>query len=549
MSPSNLQARLNNWRNHWRVTHMARQVAAHARPDADKSPVAFFCASARLGGLSQNAAFALLTSWGMRLSGVEVKHFVCRYGMSHCVLGTNRQDYRTPPPCTACERQSQRMYQAADVHWFEYHPDSNLADALQDLSVEQLCQFEVSLAASDSKEPPASIPLGRLVLPSIRWALRRHTLPDDEDTRFLLRKYMLSAYNIALEFAAFLDEVKPGAAVIFNGILYPEASARWAAQQRGLRVITHEVSFQRFSAFFTEGEATAYPIDIPEDFELSPQQNALLDTYLEQRFQGKFTMAGIRFWPEMRGLDETFIQKATQFRQLVPIFTNVVYDTSQVHANQVFEHMFAWLDLVLEVIRAHPDTLFVIRAHPDEMRPGTAKQSRESVQQWVVQNEVAALANVVFIDSQEYISSYELIQRAKFVCVYNSSIGMEATLMGVPVLCGGKARFTQYPIVFFPDTPEAYRQDFETFLEAAAIEAPPEFERNARRFLYYQLFRASLGFENYLEDGGRKGYVQLKPFSWQALLPMNSPTIDVLVRGIAGTRQTNGPLFLLEDIT
>jgi hypothetical protein len=548
MSQANLLQRLNSWQNHWRVMRMARQIAAHAGPEASKPTIAFFCASARLGGLSQNAAFSLLAGWGLRLSGVAVKHFVCRSGMSHCILGTNRQDHHAPPPCSACERQSRRMFQAADVHWFEYHPDPSLADSLKDLNVEQLCRFEAPISVSDSGEPSASIPLGRLVLPSIRWALRRYTLSDDEDTRYLLHQYLLSAYNVANEFRAFLEDVKPSAAVIFNGILYPEASARWVAQQRGLRVITHEVSFQRFSAFFSNGEATAYPIDIPEEFELTQPQNARLNAYLEQRFQGKFTMAGIRFWPEMRGLDEAFLQKASRFRQLVPIFTNVVYDTSQVHANQVFEHMFAWLDLVLDIIRAHPETLFVIRAHPDEMRPGTAKQSRESVRQWVEQNGVATLPNVVFIDSQEYVSSYELIQRAKFVCVYNSSIGMEAALMGVPVLCGGKARFTQYPIVFFPETPQDYRQDFETFLAAAAIEAPPEFERNARRFLYYQLFRASLGFENYLQDGGRKGYVQLKPFSWQALLPMNSPTIDVLVRGITGNEQRSQADFLLEDV-
>ena len=99
--------------------------------------------------------------------------------------------------------------------------------------------------------------------------------------------------------------------------------------------------------------------------------------------------------------------------------------------------MFAWLDSVLEIIRAHPETLFVIRAHPDEMRPGTAKQSRESVRSWVMQTKADKLPNVVFIDSQEYVSSYELIQRSKFVMVYNSSIGLEAALMGTPVLCGG----------------------------------------------------------------------------------------------------------------
>ncbi len=92
-------------------------------------------------------------------------------------------------------------------------------------------------------------------------------------------------------------------------------------------------------------------------------------------------MAGIKFWADMKGLDESFLQKAAGFKQIVPIFTNVIFDTSQPHANTVFEDMFDWLDLVLEVIRAHPETLFVIRAHPDELR--VRKASRETVAGWV----------------------------------------------------------------------------------------------------------------------------------------------------------------------
>jgi len=178
----------------------------------------------------------------------------------------------------------------------------------------------------------------------------------------------------------------------------------------------------------------------------------------------------------------------------------------------------------------------VIRAHPDEMRPGTAKQSRESVQAWVKNNQVDSLPNVVFIDSQEYLSSYELIQRAKFVMVYNSSIGMESALMGAAVLCGGKARYTQYPMVFTPQTTREYYQVAVEFLASKSIDIPPQFMRNARRFLYYQLFRASLSFEDYLEDGARKGYVQLRPFHWRALLPENSATIQTLLDGIAPER-------------
>jgi hypothetical protein len=176
----------------------------------------------------------------------------------------------------------------------------------------------------------------------------------------------------------------------------------------------------------------------------------------------------------------------------------------------------------------------VIRAHPDEMRPGTAKQSRESVRSWVMQTKADKLPNVVFIDSREYVSSYELIQRSKFVMVYNSSIGLEAALMGSPVLSGGRARYTQYPVVFLPNTPQNHQETAEKFLKAESIEVPAEFKRNARRFLYYQLFRSSLSFEDYLQDGYRKGYVKLQPFSWQALLPEQSTTIQTLLRGILG---------------
>jgi hypothetical protein len=40
--------------------------------------------------------------------------------------------------------------------------------------------------------------------------------------------------------------------------------------------------------------------------------------------------------------------------------------------------MFDWLDMTLDVIKQHPETLFIIRAHPDELR--VRKSSRETVE-------------------------------------------------------------------------------------------------------------------------------------------------------------------------
>ena len=581
--------------NNLKIARMAQLVTRHS-PRAQGAPIAFFKASTGIDDLSWNSGFHLLASWALRLKGIPVVYFACHSGMSHCVLGTHRDNVRKAPPCKSCIYQSRILYTGIPtlesdglpsetqeqvsprrhgdapglhngVYWFDFDRDKELERVLENLSVEELSKFKWNLkgqsviarstatkqsltqqeivsprrhgdASSEEHRLAMTIPFGALCLPGLRWILRIHHLRDDESTRYLLREYILSAWSIAQKFSKFLDETNPRAVVLFNGQFYPEAVARYIAQQRGIRVITHEVGLQPASAFFTDGEATAYPIHIPDEFELNDEQNAKLDAYLVKRFQGDFTMAGIKFWADMKGLDESFLQKAEGFKQIVPIFTNVIFDTSQPHANTIFENMFDWLDLTLEVIRQHPETLFVIRAHPDELR--VRKASRETVAAWVEASGADKEPNVVFVAPNERLSSYELIQKSKFVMVYNSTIGLEASIMGVAVLCAGKARFTQYPTVFFLQTMEEIKSKMKEFLEAEKIDIPPEFKRNARRFLYYQLFRTSLPFGDFLEPSVRTTQTRLKSFRLEELL--EAEAMKVILEGML-----EGVDFLLDE--
>mgnify|MGYP001591672467 CR=1 FL=1 len=518
-----LVRRLNNLK----IASVAREVA-RKEPQPKGAPVVFFKASTGIDDLSWNSGFHLLASWAFRLQGIPVIYFACDSGMSHCVLGTNRDNVQKEPPCKSCVYQSKTLYknvemlkrsnvQTSGVQWFNYQRDEKLNEALTSLPVEELMRFVWE-----------GIPLGALCLPGLRWVLRVHHLNDDEATRYLFREYILSAWNVAQKFDALLDQTQPRAVLVFNGQFFPEATARYVALKRGIRVITHEVGLLPATAYFTEGEATAYPIHISDDFEMSAEQNTKLDAYLAKRFQGDFTMAGIKFWADMKGLDELFLQKAAGFKQIVPVFTNVIFDTSQPHANTVFEDMFDWLDLVLEEMRSHPETLFVIRAHPDELR--VRKSSRETVEGWVSSQGADKEANVVFIGPKETLSSYELILKSKFVMVYNSTIGLEASIMGAAVLCAGKARFTQYPTVFFPQTIEDVRIKMKEFLASDVIDVPLEFKRNARRFLYYQLFRTSLPFGEFLEPSVRTTQTRLKSFRLEELVKAES--VKVITEGM-----------------
>lgn len=507
--------------NRWRLYRIARQVARKGIHTPGHKPIVFFNASTRLQGISMNAAFSLIIAWGFRLSGIPVVHFVCHRGMSCCVLGTDADDYMRAMPCVGCLAQSRRLYAYADVHRFKYTEPEELVEALKGLSVDELGEFEYQGQT-----------LGQLVLPSIRWRMRRHHLQNDEPTRFLYREFILSANRVGQDFGALLDRVNPCAVILFNGLMFPEAMARQVAQTRGIPVVTHEIGYQPFSGFFSTGEAPTRVVDLPDRFELSEEQNARLDAYLEQRFQGKFTIAGIKFWRDISGLDQSFLDKAAQFKQVVPVFTNVVFDTSQPYANVIFEHMFAWLDLILDLIKNHPETLFVIRAHPDELRPDSKKQSRETVRDWVQQNRVSELPNVVFIDALEYLSSYALIRKSKFVMVYNSQIGIEGTLLGAPVICAGDQWYTPYPTVFYPRTPQALRQQAEEFLAAEEIKVPDEFIQTARRLTYFQNFCVALPFADFLENHGRRGFVRFKSFPVEQLKPEHALAVRVVRDGI-----------------
>jgi len=412
------------------------------------------------------------------------------------------------------------MYQGLNTVPLTFLSDNTLSNEVEGLDLEALESFVYQ-----------DVPFGELTLPSLRWIMRRHHLAGVRNAVQLHRRFICSAWSIYRQAQNWISANNPQAIVVFNGLQYPEAVVKWLGKRLNIPTYTHEIGLMPFTAIFTEGEATACPIELPEDFEMTPDRNTRLDTYLSNRMQGKFTTAGIQFWPQMESLTPEFWNLARTFRQIVPVFTNVIFDTSQKHANVVFSDMFHWLDEVKTLIEQNSDTLFVIRAHPDEIRPG--KESLETVTDWVIRNRVNLLPNVLYVGPDQYFSSYELIQNAKFVLVYNSTIGLEAAIMGAAVISGGRSRYTQAPITYFPQSVEEFHQLVQKMLSENDWHVPPEFQQTARKFLYYQFFHTALPFGDFIQpDPIWNGYVSLKSFSNDDLNSSRNTCLKIIEEGI-----------------
>ena len=492
--------------------------------DTNDKPVLIFNASTRIHRLSLNAAYGLLAGWGLRLSGTPVHYVVCHKGMQQCILGTDPDDPSAEPPCESCIGRSSAFF-----------PSELVLPLERDWSTFQSATREIAkldLAGLRSWTFDG-LALGSLCLPGLRWALRRHHLANDEPTRSVFRQYLASAASLAERFDALIEATEPRAVLLFNGIFYPEAVAREVAKRHGLPTITHEVGLRPYSAYFSHADATFRELELDQDSALTAKQELELDTYLADRRAGRFTMAGIRFWPDIEPLPSELLQAMASHDRVVSVFTNVIFDTSQIHANGTFPDMFAWLDSLRPAIERHPESLFVIRAHPDEDRPG--KASRESVAQWFAASRLGERSNVVFYGPSEMIDSYELVSLSSAVLTYNSSIGLEASIMGRPVLTAGRSRFSGSQAPIASHHQRHYARALEELLAGSSEEAPEGAVDNARQFLHHELYRASLDLSEFLTPyPDAPGMVSLAKFSGERI--GSSEAIEIIVRGILDER-------------
>lgn len=508
-----------------RIGRIEREVQAHARAGRrEASPVIFVVASSHVTHVGLGAAIGLLSAWAVRLAGHPVVYYVCTGGLSLCVLGSNRHGVFTPPPCGACTELRGGIYPAG--HTVAFAPSRRTGELRASLARASWAELQ-----SYSEE---GLRLGELCLPSLRWVERRLSLYPDDFTRRTLTEYVASAGALARHFGETLDRLQPRAVVLFNGTHYPEATARHVASSRGIRTITYESGFRGVSAFFSHGVATEYEMNVPEHFAMGAAEDEEMDRYLAQRVSGNFSMAGRRIWSRMDALSPALEQKIRSHRQVMALFTNVTWDTSQAYANALFRDMFEWLEATVSEIVKRPDALVIIRAHPDELRP--EKPSRETVQQWLDRRGYDRHPQVVFIPADSRVSSYELIRRAKACLVYNSTVGLEAAALGTAVLAAGRTRYRNAGAALCPATREEYQRMLHELLDLPEIPGRLQRQHNARRFFYYSLFKASLDMSPYVRPA-RLPHFMLNAISSDALHPERSQEMAIICSGIVDGRE------------
>ena len=136
------------------------------------------------------------------------------------------------------------------------------------------------------------------------------------------------------------------------------------------------------------------------------------------------------------------------------MFTNILWDTAVYQRDRGFAGMFDWLQHTIDGVAEIPELQLVLRIHPAEVR--LTQKTRERVADRLAQLYPALPPNVAIVSADSDISSYALIDLSTAVAVYTLTVGLEASLRGVPVLVAGETHYRNKGFTYDLDSPEQF---------------------------------------------------------------------------------------------
>jgi len=124
---------------------------------------------------------------------------------------------------------------------------------------------------------------------------------------------------------------------------------------------------------------------------------------------------------------------------------NSVWDSAALGLHTVYTSYFEWVISSINWVLDNTTSKIVIRKHPAERLPSLDNTDNYLYR---IENLYKNTSRVIFIDSSQDISSYQLIKRAKCVLGFSSTAIVEAVALGVPSIITSSAYYADLGVAY-----------------------------------------------------------------------------------------------------
>jgi len=300
-----------------------------------------------------------------------------------------------------------------------------------------------------------------LAFESVTRDLRREPSWDDPAVRAEAERLCEHAGRVE----AFLG-ARSYAWILVPGGVWAVSGVYWeATEAQGIGLTTFD-SGAGLLCFQHGGPAAHFP-DLAKSMRILTE-NCSNSPALRQRVE---TWVKDRLEVRRRGEDEFQLQPlsskppAAMAQVVVPL--NYRLDTAAMCRQRLFHGVNEWIRALVDWALARPKVVIAFRQHPCERIPDY--QSREDYS-WIS----AAAPNIHFIAAEDPINTYDLIRTCRVVLPYSSRVGIEAAILGKPVVLAASTYYESMPFVSVPESREAYFNRIEELLAGAVQQTERE---------------------------------------------------------------------------
>lgn len=237
------------------------------------------------------------------------------------------------------------------------------------------------------------------------------------------------------------------------------------------------------------------------------KQQHILDHWEKSEFPYKELLAEKFFIDNRLGLADGYVKNFTKFRKVGNLpaswdnarFNVVFFSTSiaeyaaisdKVNPHKIFASQHEAVQEFSEYFRDKPNTAFYVRLHPNLLRKG-----KQEIIDWKEQSKQDPFTE--FIQPDDAIDSYALMDAANLVITYGSSTGVECVYWGTPSICVANSMHSELKIAHVPDT----KEELWKLLDSESIEPLKE------DLFKYAYFMMSFGipFRDFKASGQQEG--------------------------------------------
>ncbi len=231
---------------------------------------------------------------------------------------------------------------------------------------------------------------------------------------------------------------KPKIIYLFNGRTYPENIISFWAKKNNINIRYFENGSRKNSIFFSREYAA---LNIINSKNSKPKEKELkkIDKLIDNKVRAKVDPFSFVNWNNNKDLKIN-----NKYEKCFSIFLNLPYDTSQINTHTVFSNIYEWIDEIIKFTELYPKYLFIFNTHPAEYDP--KRPSREKLYKYV-RLKTKLLDNVKIRKPFNNISSYKMLNLSSGVLTYNSTIGLEARILKIPVVEAAETHYSRNKII------------------------------------------------------------------------------------------------------